>query len=167
MFSVCPERPCDAAAIEALLDEVFGPGRFARTAYHLREGVEPVSGLSFVAIDEGALRGSIRFSPVSIGGRKVLLLGPLVVKLEDRGKGVGLALLKRGLKAAKTTGARNVLLVGDAPYYARVGFKPVGPGRIIPPGPIDPNRLLGLEFESGGFAELMGPLRSLHDAIPV
>lgn len=167
MFSICPERPCDSPAIEALLDEVFGPGRFARTAYHLREGVEPISGLAFVAFEEGQMRGSIRFSPVNVGGHKALFLGPLVVKAEDRGKGIGLALMKRGLKAAKATGAPSVLLVGDAPYYERVGFKPLGRGRVIPSGPIDPDRLLALEFTSGGLNALGGPLTSLHAAMPV
>ena len=167
MFSICPERPCDAVAIEALLDEVFGPGRFARTAYHLREGVAPIPELSFVAIADGMLRGSIRFSPVSVGGREALFLGPLVVKAEDRGKGVGVDLMKRGLKAAKATGASSVLLVGDAPYYGRVGFKPLGRGRIVPPGPIDPDRLLALEFQPGGLDALRGPLTSLLAASPV
>jgi len=167
MFSICPERSCDAAAIDALLDEVFGPGRFARTAYHLREGVAPIPEHSFVAIAEGKLRGSIRFSPVSVGGREVLFLGPLVVKAEDRGKGVGVDLMKRGLKAAKATGATSVLLVGDAPYYARVGFKPLGRGRIIPSGPIDPDRLLALEFQPGGLDALRGPFTSLLAASPV
>lgn len=167
MFSICPERSCDVAAIETLLDEVFGPGRFARTAYHLREGVAPIAGLSFVAIAGGQLRGSIRFSPVSVGGARALFLGPLVVKLEDRGKGVGIDLLKRGLKAAKATGASSVMLVGDASYYARVGFKPLGRGRVIPSGPIDPDRLLALEFESGGLDALKGPLTSLLVSSPV
>ena len=166
MFSICPERPCDSAAIEALLDEVFGPGRFARTAYHLREGAEPVPELSFVAFDEGQMRGSIRFSPVNVGGHRVLFLGPLVVKAEDRGKGIGVALMKRGLKAAKAMGVPSVLLVGDAPYYERVGFKPLGRGRVIPSGPIDPDRLLALEFTSGAINALRGPLTSLRAAIP-
>jgi predicted N-acetyltransferase YhbS len=166
MFSICPERPCDSKAIEALLDDVFGPGRFARTAYQLREGADPVAGLSFVAICEGKLRGSIRFTQASVGGKPVLFLGPLVVNLEDRGKGVGIDLLKRGLKAAKATGALSVILVGDPPYYGRVGFRPLGRGRVIPFGPIDPDRLLALEFVPGGFDALKGPLTNLRAASP-
>jgi len=43
------ETPADAEAIERLNERVFGPGRFARTAYRLREEAEPDLTLSFVA----------------------------------------------------------------------------------------------------------------------
>ena len=53
MFTLRPERPDDGPAIEALLDICFGPGRFAKTAYRLREGVGPVAVLSTVAEEDG------------------------------------------------------------------------------------------------------------------
>ncbi len=84
MFNLRPERPDDGPAIEALLDTAFGPGRFAKTAYRLREGVAPVDGLSFVAEEDGALIGSIRYWPVSIGGRPALMLGPIAVLSSQR-----------------------------------------------------------------------------------
>lgn len=166
MFDICPERPGDAAQIEMLLDEVFGPGRFARTAYRLREGVRPIEELSFIALKGESLRGSIRFSEVLVGQEKVLFLGPLVVRSEDRGEGIGFALIDRGLEAAKAMGARAVLLVGDEPYYARSGFQAMPHGAIQPIGPIDPGRLLGFEIEAGTLAGLKGALIRLRDATP-
>ena len=166
MFEICPERPGDAAQIESLLDEVFGPGRFARTAYRLREGQAPLDALSFVALEDGGLRGSIRFAHVMVGEEKVLFLGPLVVKSEDRGRGIGFALIDKGLEAASQMGASAVLLVGDEPYYARSGFQQVPAGRIFPIGPIDPARLLAFEIEAGALAGLKGPLMPLPSARP-
>ena len=37
------EAPADAARVEALNAESFGPGRFAKSAYRLREGVAPIA----------------------------------------------------------------------------------------------------------------------------
>jgi hypothetical protein len=82
------EQPGDAARVEALNAESFGPGRFAKSAYRLREGVDPVAALSFVAVEmvDGAeaLRGSVRFWPVRVGGHEELLLGPLAVHGSQR-----------------------------------------------------------------------------------
>lgn len=166
MITLLPERPGDAAAIDALLDDVFGPGRFAKTAYRLREDQSPIAALSFVALEGEALIGSIRFSEVLVGDTPVLFLGPLVIKLEERGKGHGLALMKKGLEAAQALGAKAVLLVGDAPYYARAGFSVMPAGRLKPIGPIDPARLLGLALEPGALDDLQGSLRPLPAATP-
>lgn len=160
MFSIENERPEHEAGIEALLDEVFGPGRFAKTAQRLREGNEAAPGLSYVAYSgEGAERrmvGALSFWPVLIGGRPGLMLGPLAVKPELRGKGCGIQLMERGLAEAKRLGHRLVILVGDAPYYARVGFGPVPPGRLVMPGPVDPARLLYRELDIGAFSNVSG-----------
>ena len=74
------ETPADNDRIEALNAESFGPGRFAKSAYRLREGVAPVAGLGFVAMEDGILRGSVRFWPIRVGGAETLLLGPLAVE---------------------------------------------------------------------------------------
>ena len=69
----------DGPFIAALNEAGFGPGRYAKTAYRLREGVRAVPELGFVAIENGTLRGSVRFWPVKVGHDDVLLLGPLAV----------------------------------------------------------------------------------------
>src|ERR1700754_1397074 len=95
-WTIRPEGPADASAIEALNDAGFGPGRFAKSAYRLREGVAPVAELGFVAVDGDALLGSVRFWPISVGGHEELLLGPLAVRGDQRGRGIGIALMQAG-----------------------------------------------------------------------
>src|SRR5690349_19315939 len=96
-WAIRPERPEDAPLVEALNESAFGPGRFAKSAYRLREGVSQVDELAFVAVEEGKLRGSVRFWPVMIGSQAALMLGPLAVETDQRGRGIGVALMERGL----------------------------------------------------------------------
>ncbi len=152
------ETAADAARVEALNQAVFGPGRFAKAAYRLREGVGPLSDLSFVAVEDGVLRGSVRFWPVRIGGQECLLLGPLAVDPAQRGRGIGIALMQAGIEAARGGPWSAILLVGDEPYYARLGFSRLPQGRVKFPGPVDPARVLGLSLKSGGLLNLSGQI---------
>ena len=145
--------------VEALNRRAFGPGRYAKSAYRLREGVSQVPELAFVAVEHGKLRGSVRFWPVSIGERRALMLGPLAVETDQRGRGIGVALMERGVEEARTRGHEAVILVGDEPYYARVGFSKLSPGRIRFPGPVDPSRILGLALKPGALSDLSGDVR--------
>ncbi|MEJ0028245.1 MAG: N-acetyltransferase [Rhizomicrobium sp.] len=158
-WTIRPERPEDAPLVEALNEAAFGPGRFAKSAYRLREGVSQVASLAFVAIEDAQLRGSVRFWPVMIGGHKALMLGPLAVTADQRGRGIGVALMERGLEAARAAGFEVVVLVGDEPYYARVGFSKLPPGRIRFPGPVDQSRILGLSLKAGAALTLSGEVR--------
>ncbi|MDE2109992.1 MAG: N-acetyltransferase [Alphaproteobacteria bacterium] len=158
-WQIRPERPEDAPLVEALNEASFGPGRFAKSAYRLREGVDPVVGLSFVAVEEGELRGSIRFWPVAIGMERSLLLGPLAVQSHQRGRGIGIALMKRGIEEARVQGHASIILVGDEPYYVRVGFAALPPGRIRFPGPVDPLRILGQSLKPNVMLTLAGEVR--------
>jgi predicted N-acetyltransferase YhbS len=159
-FAITPELPTQSAAVEALHDRVFGPGRFARTAYRVRGRAGHDRDLSFVAHLGPELAGAIWQTRVAIGGEPSVLLGPLAVRPDLAGQGCGVALLKTALGAARRAGAPSVVLVGDAPYYARVGFMPLGHQRIGWPGPVDPARVLGVEFAPGALARLSGPIRS-------
>ena len=161
------ESPDDDAGIEALNAEAFGPGRFAKSAYRLREGVKPISSLSFVATEQDVLRGSVRFWPIRVGGHEELLLGPLAVQSDQRGRGIGIALMQAGIEAARRGPWRGILLVGDEPYYTKVGFSRLPPGRVKFPGPVDQNRLLGLSLKSGELLTLSGEVRRAQIDEPV
>src|SRR6185503_5056675 len=126
-----------------------GPGRFAKSAYRLREGVAPETSLGFVGVSGADLLGSVRFWPISVGGHEELLLGPLAVRADLRGRGIGVALMQAGIARAKQGPWRGILLVGDEPYYAKVGFSRLPPGRLKFPGPVDENRILGLSLKAG------------------
>ncbi len=153
------ETPDDAEAIEHLNERVFGPGRFARTAYRIRERADPDPSLSFVARVGTLMVGAIAMTPIVIGEAKALLLGPLIVEPVFRSQGIGEALVARSLEAAKAQDWKLVILVGDEPYYARVGFRRVPAGRIVLPGPVDPARLLYCELEAGALEAAQGEAR--------
>ena len=154
-----PETPDDAEPIERLNARVFGPGRFARSAYRVRETADPDPRLSFVARVGTLLVGANAMTPIDIGGAPALLLGPLIVEPVFRSQGIGEALVTRSLEAAKAAGWKLVILVGDEPYYARMGFKPIPPGRIALPGPVDPARMLYCELEPGALEAAKGEAR--------
>lgn len=155
-WQIRAEHAEDSPLIEALVVASFGPGRFAKSAWRLREGVAPVAGLGFVAIEDGILRGSVRFWPIRIGGERALLLGPLAVQSDQRGRGIGIDLMLHGIAAAKEAGWPRIILIGDEPYYARVGFARLPPGALRFPGPVDPSRVLGLSLQPGAFVDLKG-----------
>jgi predicted N-acetyltransferase YhbS len=158
-LTIIAETPGDATAIARLHERTFGPGRYAKTAYRLREQVTHTLALSFTARTGTLLVGSVRLSPIRIGETKALLLGPLTVEPAFRDRGVGLALIERALKEAAVNGHQLVVLVGDEPYYGKAGFKPVPPGRAIMPGPVDLARLLVAELKPGAFEGVSGAIR--------
>lgn len=158
-WSIRLEAASDAASIDALVAAAFGPGRYAKSAYRLREGVAPFESLSFVAVEGGVLRGSVRFWPVMVGEAKVLILGPLAVQSDQRGRGIGIALMKRGIEEARKTDFAAIILVGDEPYYGRAGFTRVPPGRLRFPGPVDPARILGISIAADALLTLAGDVK--------
>jgi predicted N-acetyltransferase YhbS len=158
-FVLEPAADGDAEPIERLNERVFGPGRFARTAYRIRETTAPDPGLSFVARVGTLLVGASAMTPITIGGASALLLGPLIVEPVFRSQGIGEALVVRSLEAAKAAGWRLAILVGDEPYYARMGFQRAPQGRISLSGPVDPARLLYCELEPEALAAAIGEAR--------
>ena len=148
-FAIRGERGSDVVAREALLDLAFGANRQTRTCQQLRDGRAPAEGLAFSAVREGKLVGTVRLWHVSAGGVPALILGPLAVDSAFRKLGVGAALMDHALAAAKARGHRAVILLGDAPYYARFGFSAAKTGALSLPGPFERDRLLGLELSEG------------------
>lgn len=155
-LTIALETPDDDAAIDRLHARTFGPGRFARTAFRIREQVGHARALSFTARVGTMLVGSVRLTPVHIGTAPALLLGPLTVEPPFQSVGIGARLMEVSLEAARAAGHRLVILVGDEPYYARFGFKRVPLGVVTLPGPVDPARLLVAELVDGAFAGVSG-----------
>jgi predicted N-acetyltransferase YhbS len=159
MWDIRQEHGDDQERVDSLVAASFGPGRYAKSAYRLREGVEADPALSFVAIEDGILRGSVRFWPVFVGVEPALLLGPLAVESAQRGRGIGIALMNHGIEEARRLGHRAIVLIGDLPYYSRVGFVPLRRGIVEFSGPVDAGRLLGLALAEGALDTLSGPVR--------
>lgn len=155
-----PERPQDQALVDALIDRAFGPGRFVKTAERLREGNRPRRDLSLVAWDGGAAVGCVRMWPIHIGDRPAVLLGPFAVDDAWRSRGLGGQLIEAACAAAERAGVGVVLLVGDAPYFQKLGFEQVPAGRAVLPGPVDGRRVLWRALQPGALDGVQGPVRA-------
>ena len=146
------ERPGDAAAVDALVAQAFGPGRYVKTAERLREGSKPIAALSFVAREAGELVGTVRLWPVEILGVKLAFLGPIAVDAGRRREGLGAQLVERACAEAEALGWPAVLLVGDEPYFGRFGFTRA---KVALPGPVDPRRVLLRDLAGGSLSSLI------------
>jgi predicted N-acetyltransferase YhbS len=165
-FAIRSERAGDVVAREALLDASFGAKRHLRACQRLRDGRAPAEGLAFSAVRERRLVGTIRLWHVEAGGRRALLLGPLAVDSSSRDLGIGAALMKHALTIAEARGHGAVLLLGDAPYYARFGFSASKTGGLRLPGPFEADRLLGLELRAGALTGAAGMIAPAGRAAP-
>ena len=148
-FAIRAERASDVVAREALLDASFGANRHARTCQRLRDGRAPAEDLAFSAFHKGRLVGTVRLWHANAGGVPALVLGPLAVDQACRKLGVGASLMNHALAAATTRGHGAIILLGDAPYYARFGFSTLKTSELSLPGPFERDRLLGLELREG------------------
>ena len=153
-----PEQPAHDPEIEHINEEAFGPGRFARAAYRIREGGPHERALSFVALYEGAVIGSVRLTRVAAGEGRALLLGPLAVRPDYKNLGIGRKLVRIAVEAAQKAGAEAVVLVGDEPYYGPLGFRKIPRGQVEMPRPVDLDRILAVELRPGAVAALRGML---------
>jgi predicted N-acetyltransferase YhbS len=147
-FAIRAERSADVAAREALLDACFGTSRQARTCQRLRDGRLPAEGLAFTAVRHGRLVGTVRLWDVEAGGEAALVLGPLAVDPACRASGLGAALMTHAIAEAAARGHGAIILLGDAPYYAKFGFSAEKTAALSLPGPFERDRLLGLELRA-------------------
>ena len=158
-MNIVVETPAHEAAVEKMVADAFGPDRFAKTVYRLRDGVGPLPSLSLVMVDGDEVVGTLRFWQVSIGGATpALLLGPLVAAADRQGQGIGSRLMEEGLARAAAEGHRIVVLVGDEPYYVRFGFTRALARRLKLPGWVDRRRFLARELVAGAMHGVSGML---------
>lgn len=155
----------DAAAIDAIHDVTFGPGRYSRTAFRLREGHAPDGPTSLVAVYRGNVIGSVRLTAITAGDTPALLLGPLAVLPALKNLGVGKALMRLSMEEARQRHHRLIVLVGDFPYYWPFGFRVVPAGRLLLPGPVDPGRLLWAELTPGASDGVAGSVKATGPAL--
>lgn len=162
-FTIHPELPDHAGEIDIITLEIFGPGMFARAAYKLREGIMPEAHLSFVAMKDDEIIGSVRQTLFWIGEKPALLLGPLGVLPSHKNEGIGHALMRKATQAAKDCRADNatevILLVGDLAYYQQFGFQSIPQGQITMPRPVDIGRILAFELRDGALMNAEGAAR--------
>jgi|SRR5579871_6085850 len=152
-LTIHPEEPADGPAVDALIERAFGPGRYAKASERVREFAQFAPELSAVAWSGGRLLGCARMWRVRVGGKPVTFLGPFAVEQGERSAGFGQRLIERACEAAAAAGETHVLLVGDEPYFSRVGFAKALGREVVMPGPVDQRRVLVRELVAGA-----GPL---------
>jgi predicted N-acetyltransferase YhbS len=151
-----PETPAHDPEIETLNEEAFGPGRFTRAAYKIRECGPHERALSFVALRGGEVIASVRMTPIAADSGHAMMLGPLAVRPAFKNLGIGRRLVSMALEAAAKANIPAVILVGDEPYYGPLGFRKIPRGQLSMPRPVDPDRLLAHEIAPGAIARLSG-----------
>ena len=153
--------PADDRFVEDLQAVAFGPGRFARTAYRVRERFPIDKSLSLIAEVDGQPCGSVWMTPISVGGIDGYMLGPLATHPDFRKRGAGKLLAKEVSRMALERGEGSfVLLVGDRDYYCPLGWVPTVPGAVVWPGPVDPTRVLVYSQDPAMAALLAGPIKA-------
>ncbi len=166
MIRIVEESITDVGAREALLDRAYGDARFTKSSEAFRRDRLPAEGLALVAKDGAEVVGTVRLWSVRAGGVDALLLGPLAVDPDRQGEGIGAALMRHATTRARALGHGAIILVGDAAYYERFGFRPGLTWRLAMPGPVDRERFLALELTRGALAKAAGPLEATGRIAP-
>ena len=149
------ETPAHGAAIETLLIRAFGPGRFAKVSERVREFADFAPELSFVHVEDGRVLGSVRMWRVACGEQPIVFLGPLAVEESERKHGLGALLVDQACAQAQAAGEAAVVLVGDMPFFGRLGFEIAAD--VALPGPVDPKRVLARRFQDVTLAGSVKP----------
>lgn len=171
MITLVPLDSIDPAMVESLLDRAFGPDRFHRTAYTIRGAGEVIAALSFAAIENGALVGSIQCWPIALIQDGVetplVMLGPVAVEPTHQGDGIGRRLMTQALDAAAANDLDGALmLIGDPDYYGRFfGFTADRTAHWSAPGPVERHRLLARGDAVPNAVGMLGP--RVADPIPL
>jgi predicted N-acetyltransferase YhbS len=161
--TVRPATDEDTVFIDELQAIAFGPGRFARTAFRIRERFPIDPTLSLVAEVDGIACGSVWMTPISIGGKNGYMLGPLATHPNYRKLGAGKLLAREVTQRTLARGEGEfVMLVGDRDYYCPLGWEPTTLGNIQFPGPVDPTRVLLYAEVKSLAATLAGPIAAFR-----
>lgn len=148
MVELLPLANIEPQAVEHLLDAAFGPDRFGRTAYRIREGTAAISALSFALVEDGSLIGTIQCWPVALRTKEgtaypLVMVGPVAVRPDLQRGGHGRALMAHMLEAAEAHADGALMMIGDPEYYGRFfGFSADATGAWDLPGPYEKRRLL-------------------------
>ena len=142
------ERSDDAAEIDNLHSVTFGPGRYTKSAYRYREKREHLIDISFVLVDQNQIIGSVRYWEILVNNTPALLLGPIVIHPDYRGRGYGAKLIDYSVNKCNDANHNIIILVGDLSYYSKIGFKRMLGKEITFAGPVNNDRVLYREIKT-------------------
>ena len=155
-FRLTLERREDGGFVEDLLDEAFGPGRFAKASERVREGSVRRLDLCWCVWGGARRVGGVRAWPIVVGPSPGVFLGPVAVAQDMRLRGLGALLIERVCEAAVDAGDAFVLLMGAPSFFEPLGFESVCKGTVWMPGPFDPKRLLWRALRPGAVESVSG-----------
>jgi predicted N-acetyltransferase YhbS len=127
-FEIRKETAADIDAIRSLIRIAFRDMPYASgTEQDIVDRLRAAGDLtiSLVAELDEELVGHIAFSPAtsSEGSHPWFGLGPVAIDPKHQRKGIGSALIRRGLTGIRSQGAAGCILVGDPGYYKRFDFE--------------------------------------------
>ncbi len=143
-FEIQHETIDDDYAIEQIVKNVFGPGRFAKTTYRLREARDYKPLFGFVTENHlGKIVATVRVARLK-GYDDTVILGPIAVNSDLRNIGLGMALMQKAEQECyHYPEIKRIILIGSPDYYIRFGFFKENATDIQFPAPVNKNRVLG------------------------
>jgi putative acetyltransferase len=132
---ICAETPSDHEAIAKLNDRAFGGTFESELIDRLR--ADGLVAASLVAEDESSILGHILLSrlDVTAGRRKLnaLALAPMAVIPERQRQGIGSALVRAAIEAARDAEADVIVVLGHPAFYPRFGFSAARAAKLKSP----------------------------------
>lgn len=113
------ETASDRAEIREVITAAFGRPDEADLVDALRAAGDVA--VSLVAVEAGRIVGHVLFARLG-APFPALALGPVSVRPERQGRGIGSHLIRAGLEAAARAGCLGVFVLGEPGFYARFGF---------------------------------------------
>ena len=146
---VRPEDPADRPAVQQVIAAAFptidgtADGTVVEVGLNdeLRRDPARIPGLCLVAVRDGRVIGQVTCSYGTLtdpaGGRRRLVgVGPVAVRPDEQGTGVGRALLSTLIGRAREAGEAALVLLGDPAFYGRFGFRSAADVGITAPDPL-------------------------------
>jgi putative acetyltransferase len=160
-MEVRAEQPADVAAVYQVNVAAFGRAQEANLVNQLR-GVTAT--FSLVAVAAGQIVGHIFFSPVTIAEEaaadvSILGLGPVAVRPNYQGQGIGSLLIQQGLAACTRCGFKAIVVLGAPAYYSRFGFVPAQQQGLRCEYSVPAEAFMVLELASGALAGRGGTIK--------
>ena len=159
------ELPGDVEPTRALHDAAFcvpeGAEHSAETVLldGLRSDGDVLDTLTLVAELHGEVLGHAVCSRATMGAGTSVALGPIAVRPDHQGQGIGSALVRAGLTECHRRGVGALVVLGHPAYYPRFGFRPASQFGIVSEYDVPDDVFMALELTPGVLEGRAGTIR--------